>query len=248
MNDINKTFKVISNARIAAKTWRMVLEGDTSDLWAAGQFVNVALPGKFLRRPISVCDYDECTLTLLYDVVGSGTEQMSRYEEGDTFEILMGLGNGFSEVSPGSRPLLVGGGIGVAPLYNLAKKLISNGVTPSVVLGFNSECDVCLADEFETLGCAVFVSTADGSRGVKGFVTDAIRECDIDFDYYYACGPMPMLKALGTTIDIPGELSMESRMGCGFGACMCCSIQLKSGAARICVEGPVFKTSEIIWK
>lgn len=241
-------YKVRANSKVAAKTFRMVLEGDTQYFTAPGQFVNIAITGKFLRRPISVCDYDDDSFTLLYDVVGSGTEIMSHAQPGDTFDILTGLGNGFDLNEECCHPLLIGGGIGVAPLFRLAKDLMAKGVMPDVALGFNSAQDVSLADEFAALGLRTEVSTADGSMGVKGFVTQLPLLADTPHDYYYACGPMPMLRAVGTMMQCRGELSLEERMGCGFGACVCCSVETKGGAKRVCKEGPVFKSDELIWK
>lgn len=241
-------YKVVSNVRLSAKTMRMVLEGDTQYITCAGQFVNVAVEGKFLRRPISVCDYDEKTITLLYDVVGEGTKAMSLMEEGTVLDLLTGLGNGFSEDEPTRHPVLLGGGIGCAPLYNLAKKLIARGVEPIVILGFNSEADVVAEDMFRELGIATYVATVDGSCGTKGFVTDVIREESVQGDYFYACGPMPMLRAVCNGLEWSGEVSLDERMACGFGVCMCCSIETKSGVKRICKEGPVFRKEDLIWK
>lgn len=241
-------YKVVSNQRLTAKTMKMVLEGDTQYITCAGQFVNVAVEGKFLRRPISVCDYDEKTITLLYDVVGEGTKAMSQMEEGAMLDLLTGLGNGFSENEPMEKPILLGGGIGCAPLYNLAKKLIARGLQPVVVLGFNGEKDVVAADMFEALGVRTYVATVDGSCGTKGFVTDVLREKEVQGDYFYACGPMPMLRAVCGGLDMAGEVSLDERMACGFGVCMCCSIETKSGTKRICKEGPVFRKEDLIWK
>ena len=241
-------YKVVSNVKLSAKTMMMVLEGDTQYITRAGQFVNVAVEGKFLRRPISVCDYDEKTITLLYDVVGEGTKAMSLMREGTVLDLLTGLGNGFSEDEPTKHPVLLGGGIGCAPLYNLAKKLIVRGVEPVVVLGFNSEADVVADDMFRELGIATYVATVDGSCGTKGFVTDVIREENLQGDYFYACGPMPMLRAVCGSLEWSGEVSLDERMACGFGVCMCCSIETKSGVKRICKEGPVFRKEDLIWK
>ncbi|MBQ4448774.1 MAG: dihydroorotate dehydrogenase electron transfer subunit [Clostridia bacterium] len=209
-----------------------------------GQFVEIALPGRFLRRPISVCGARGGELTLIYKVVGHGTEQMSALEEGARLDVLTGLGSGYRIERAGNAPLLVGGGVGVPPLYGLAKELINKGKTVSVVLGFNTADEIFYEDEFRALGCAVTVTTADGSYGVSGFVTDALPE---NASYFYACGPLPMLKALCKKTDIPGEVSLEERMGCGFGACMGCSVMTASGAKRVCREGPVFKKEELIW-
>lgn len=241
-------YKVVSNEQLTAKSWLMVLEGDTQYVTRAGEFVNIALEGKFLRRPISVCDYDERTITLLYDVVGEGTKTMSLMKEGAELDLLTGLGNGFSEERECKRPALLGGGVGCAPLYNLAKKFLARGVKPVVILGFNSEKDVVSADMFEAIGAELYIATVDGSMGTKGFVTDVIREQGLECDYFYACGPMPMLKALCRGVEWPGEVSLDERMACGFGVCMCCSVETKSGNKRICKEGPVFDKEDLIWK
>ncbi len=240
-------YKILENHPLTATVWRMVLAGDTQWITASGQFVNIALDGHYLRRPISVCDYDAETLTLVYKVVGEGTAQMSRMTAGMTLDLLTGLGNGFSTAVASQSPLLVGGGVGVPPLYNLARKLLAEGKRVRVVLGFNTASEVFYAEEFRTLGCEVYVATADGSAGVKGFVTTAIAGCKIDFDYFYACGPMPMLKALCDNVSQDGQLSFEERMGCGFGGCMGCSCKTKYGNKRICKEGPVLLKEEIIW-
>ena len=227
--------------------WRMTLAGDTQWIAAPGQFVNIALEGRYLRRPISVCDFDDRSITLIYKVVGGGTEQMSRMQAGEELDLLTGLGNGFSTKNDARRPLLVGGGVGVPPLYNLAKRLLAEGKPVQVVLGFNTAAEVFYEEEFRALGCEVTVSTVDGSRGVEGFVTTAIAERGLDFDYFYACGPLPMLHALYNATDRDGQLSFEERMGCGFGACMGCSCKTKYGNKRICKEGPVLEKGEIIW-
>lgn len=243
-----RNFRIASNERIAAKTYRMVLEGDTSDFTAPGQFANVAIEGKFLRRPISVCDYSEGSLTLLYDVVGEGTLQMSGMKSGTVLNLLTGLGNGFDTEAKTQRPVLVGGGIGVAPLLNLAKSLRRAGKEPEIILGFNTAADVVLEKEFMDMGFSTVVTTADGSYGLKGFVTDAPGWEEGAYDYFYACGPMPMLRALCGIPVITGELSLDERMACGFGVCMCCSLETRDGAKRICKDGPVFKKEELIWK
>lgn len=240
-------YTVKSNERLADSVYRMVVEGDTSHITAPGQFVNIELKGKFLRRPISVCDYDEGAITLIYKVVGSGTDQMKCMAAGEELDMLTGLGNGFSVEESSRRPLLVGGGVGVPPLYNLAKTLLAAGKKVTVVAGFNKVSEVFYEEEFKALGAEVFVATADGSRGVKGFVTDAIRDNGIEHDYIYACGPAPMLKALGEQFPGPGQFSFEERMGCGFGGCMGCTCKTKYGYKRICKEGPVLATDEIIW-
>ncbi len=243
----NAIYTVLSNEPLTGSVWRMILGGDTQWITAPGQFVNIALEGRYLRRPISVCDYDERTITLIYKVVGDGTAQMSRMAPGVRIDLLTGLGNGFSTDADTRRPLLVGGGVGVPPLYNLARRLLAEGREVQVVLGFNTAAEVFYADEFRALGCDVTVATADGSAGVAGFVTTAIAARGLDFDYFYACGPLPMLRALCQAVEQPGELSFEERMGCGFGACMGCSCRTLTGDKRICKEGPVLKKEEIIW-
>lgn len=240
-------YRVVTNEPLTPDVWRMVLAGDTQWITRPGQFVNIELEGLYLRRPISICDWDDDTITIIYKVVGRGTEQMSRMVSGQELDVLTGLGNGFDADVNCTQPLLVGGGVGVPPLYRLAKELIARGRKVSVVLGFNTAKELFYADEFRALGADVYVSTADGSVGTKGFVTDAIRENNIDFDFFYSCGPLPMLKALCDNTQVSGELSFEERMGCGFGACMGCSCKTLTGNKRICKEGPVMKREEIIW-
>ena len=243
MNQVIFTIK--SQKKIAEDVMLAVLSGDTSDIKASGQFVNIKLDGFFLRRPISVCDYDEETLTLIYKIVGEGTAEMSRYKEGTKLDVLTGLGNGYDLSMSGEYPLLIGGGVGVPPMYNLCKKLINEGKKPTVILGFNSKKDVFFEDEFNALGATTFVTTVDGSYGIKGFVTDAMG--DIDYTYFYTCGPEPMLKAVYNVSKTSGQFSFEERMGCGFGACMGCSCKTKYGNKRICKDGPVLTKEEIIW-
>ncbi|MBQ8600120.1 MAG: dihydroorotate dehydrogenase electron transfer subunit [Clostridia bacterium] len=238
-------FTVKENTRLTDTVLRMVLAGDTSAITATGQFVNVLLEGKYLRRPISVCDWAEGELTLIYKVVGGGTEQMSKMQAGEELDILSGLGNGYNTAKCGERPLLIGGGVGVPPLYALCKKLIAEGKDPHVILGFNTAQEVFLKQDFEALGVKVTVATADGSMGVKGFVTDAMKE--LDYDYFFTCGPEPMFKAIEKIAKTSGQYSFEERMGCGFGACMGCSCKTKYGNKRICKEGPVMEREEIIW-
>ena len=240
-------YKVVANEPLTPDVWRMVLAGDTQWITRPGQFVNIELEGLYLRRPISISDWSEDTITIIYKVVGRGTEQMSRMATGQELDVLTGLGNGFDADVECQQPLLVGGGVGVPPLYRLAKELIARGRKVSVVLGFNTAKEVFYAEEFRLLGADVYVSTADGSVGTKGFVTDAIRENGVDFDVFYSCGPLPMLKALCDCTDVKGELSFEERMGCGFGACMGCSCKTLAGNKRICKDGPVMKREEIIW-
>ena len=239
-------FKIISNTPIANDVLKMVLEGDTSDITASGQFVNIKIDGLFLRRPISVCDVDDKRLTLIYKVVGKGTEAMRDMKSGETLDVLTGLGNGYDLSVSGEKPLLLGGGVGVPPLYNLAKKLIAEGKEVTVILGFNSKVDVFYENEFAALGAKVLVTTADGSYGIKGFVTDAVK--DLDYTYFYTCGPEPMLKAVYKTLTTSGQFSFEERMGCGFGACMGCSCKTITGNKRICKEGPVLIKEDIIWE
>lgn len=236
-------YKILSNEKIAKDIYKMILEGDTQYITASGQFINIKLEGKFLRRPISVCDYDENTITIIYKVVGEGTEMMSRLPVGETLDVLTGLGNGY-DISNGTKPLLIGGGVGVPPMYNLCKKLIAAGQEPTVILGFNTKEEVFYEDEFRALGADVRVATVDGSYGIKGFVTDAFPD---EYDYFYTCGPMPMFKAIEAKAVTSGQYSFEERMGCGFGACMGCSCKTKYGNKRICKDGPVLVREEIIW-
>ena len=239
-------FEIIENTQLTKTVFRMRLKGDTSDVTASGQFVNIKIDGLFLRRPISVCDCENDTLTLVYKVVGHGTEIMSRMPLGEKLDILTGLGNGYDLSLSGDKPLLVGGGVGVPPLYMLAKKLIAEGKRVSVVLGFNTQDEIFYEDEFRKLGAEVLVATVDGSAGVRGFVTDAMK--DVDYTYFYTCGPEPMLKALYRATKTSGQFSFEERMGCGFGACMGCSCKTITGNKRICKEGPVLVKEDIIWE
>ena len=243
----NAIYTILKNEPLTPLVWRMVLEGDTQWMTRPGQFVNIALAGKFLRRPISVSDYDEQTITLIYKIVGEGTKQMSGMHAGEKLDLLTGLGNGFDTSKATDKCLLVGGGVGVPPLYNLAKKLLAEGRQVIVILGFNTASELFYEKEFKALGCEVVVTTVDGSKGVKGFVTTAIEELKIDFGYFYTCGPLPMLKALYDHTEQDGQLSFEERMGCGFGACMGCSCKTKYGNKRICVDGPVLDKKEVIW-
>ena len=237
-------FKILTNTKIAKDVYKMTLSGDTSKITVPGQFVNVLLKDKFLRRPISVCDCEDNKLTLIYKTVGEGTEIMSELPVGEELDILTGLGNGY-DISVSTKPLLIGGGVGVPPLYFLAKKLLESGQKPVVILGFNTKEEVFLEEEFKALGCEIVVTTVDGSYGVKGFVTDAID--GIDYDYFYTCGPMPMFRAIENTVKTSGQYSFEDRMGFGFGACMGCSHKTKDGYKRICKDGPVLKREEIVW-
>ena len=239
-------FTIISNEALTDSVYKMVLSGDTSAITASGQFVNIQLAGKFLRRPISVCDYDSQTLTIVYKVVGKGTEQMSAMKSAEKLDILTGLGNGYDLSLSGDKPVLLGGGVGVPPMYNLAKKLIALGKDVTVILGFNTKSEVFYEEEFKALGCNVIVATADGSHGVKGFATTPLAE--LNYTYFYTCGPEPMLKAVYKATSTSGQLSFEERMGCGFGACMGCSCKTLTGYKRICKEGPVMKKEEILWE
>lgn len=248
MKNIAHKLSVIDNRVLTPKTRVMVLAGAEGIITTPGQFVNLAVEGKFLRRPISVCGVEGDRLTLLYDVVGEGTAEMARWKPGYEADVLAPLGNGFDVSRSGDAPLLLGGGIGIAPLYQLARELMKRGVRPTVILGFNTVADVAWLEEFRQTGADVFVATVDGSMGTKGFVTD-VAECrDTRHGYFYACGPLSMLRALCASLTIPGELSLEARMACGFGVCMCCSLETADGAKRICKDGPVFRKEELIWK
>ena len=238
---------VTKNEALTPLIYEMHLAGDVSGVTRAGQFVEIALDGLYLRRPISVCNYEEGELTLIYKIVGKGTDLMSQMAEGTQLDVLTGLGNGFNIDHECKKPLLVGGGVGVPPLYRLTRDLIAQGKEVTVVLGFNTESEIFYAEKFEEAGAKVIIATADGSVGIKGFVTTAIAESGVEADYFYSCGPLPMLKALCQSLEIDGEVSLEERMGCGFGICMGCSIQTTKGAKRVCKEGPVFKREEVIW-
>ncbi len=238
-------YKIVSNKPLTKDVFEMILSGDTSAITAPGQFINIKLDGFYLRRPISICDYDNNTVTILYKVVGGGTEAMSRLESGAELDILCGLGNGFDVSKSGEKPVLIGGGVGVPPLYNLCKKLIESGKKVTVILGFNTASEIFYKEKFESLGAEVYVSTVDGSSGVKGFVTDVLK--DIEYDYFFTCGPMPMFRAIEKIASSSGQYSFEERMGCGFGACMGCSCKTKYGNKRICRDGPVLEREEIIW-
>ncbi len=239
-------YQVKTNERIAKDVFRMTLAGDTTALTAAGQFINIRIAGEFLRRPISVCDWDESGLTIIYKVVGKGTEIMSRMTAGTVLDTLSGLGNGFDIQKSTDAPLLIGGGVGVPPMYGLCKRLIAAGKQVQVILGFNSAEDVFCQKEFEALGAKVYVTTADGSIGTKGFVTDVMN--GLQYSYFYTCGPEPMFRAIERIAKTGGQYSFEERMGCGFGACMGCSCKTLYGNKRICVDGPVLEREEIIWE
>ena len=246
-------FKILTNQQLAKDVYRMTLTGDTCGI-RPGQFVNIKLDGLYLRRPISVCDCVGCVLTLIYKVVGKGTELMSKMTQCEELDVLTGLGNGYDLTKSGETPLLIGGGVGVPPLYMLCRKLVEEGKRPTVVLGFNKAEEVFYPNEFAALGAEVKVATVDGSVGVKGFVTDAIAALSDEgkkFSYFYTCGPEPMLKAVynSPVLDgVEGEFSFEERMGCGFGACMGCSCKTVTGYKRICKDGPVLEKKEILWK
>ena len=237
-------FKIKENKKIAKNVFEIKLEGNTDAITKSGQFVNIQLDGLYLRRPISVCDYSKNSLTLVYKVVGKGTEQLSKMEKGD-LDVLVGLGNGYDTELSGKEPVLIGGGVGVPPLFNLCKKLSEEGKKPSVILGFNTKDEIFYEEEFKKLGVNVYVTTVNGEYGIKGFVTDALK--NINYTYFYTCGPEPMLKAVYNSTTTSGQLSFEERMGCGFGACMGCTCKTKYGNKRICKDGPVLVKEEIIW-
>ena len=239
-------FTIVENFPLTDSVCKMILKGDTSDITASGQFVNIKLDGLFLRRPISVCDSVDGELTIIYKVVGKGTEQMKNMKAGETLDVLTGLGNGYDLAPAGDKPLLIGGGVGVPPMYMLAKQLIKAGKEVSVILGFNTKSEIFGEEDFRALGASVAVTTVDGSYGIKGFVTDAMK--DRDYSYFYTCGPEPMLKAIYNTSKTSGQFSFEERMGCGFGACMGCSCKTLYGNKRICKDGPVLVKEEIIWE
>ncbi len=237
------TFQVLANRPLTDAVYRMELQGDTTAITRPGQFVNLHIDGCYLRRPISVCDWDGQTLTLIYKVVGEGTRRMAQARKGDTFDLLTGLGNGYT--LRGNAPLLLGGGVGIPPLYGLAKRLRAAGKPVTAVLGFNTASEIFLRDEFSALGCRVLVTTADGSAGIPGFVTDALA--GLSYDTFYTCGPEPMLRAVYAATVTGGQFSFEERMGCGFGACMGCSCKTVTGYKRICKDGPVLEKEEILW-
>ncbi len=240
-----KILTITENVKIADKTYRMVLSGISCGDVAPGQFVNIKLDGFYLRRPISVCDFFDDKLVIIYKVVGEGTLAMSEMKAGVELDVLLGLGNGYNLDCAGDMPLLIGGGAGVPPMFALAKALIAKGKHPTVICGFNTKSEVFFEDEFVNLGIKTIIATVDGSYGIKGFVTDAMSE--LQYTYFYTCGPEPMLKAVYNTSKSDGEFSFEERMGCGFGACMGCSCKTKYGNKRICKDGPVLKKEEIIW-
>ena len=238
-------FEIKKNVALTKDVYMMILSGDTSDITVPGQFINIEIDGLYLRRPISVYDYDEKTVTIVYKTVGVGTEAMCEMREGTKLDILTGLGNGYNTEKSGDTPLLIGGGVGIPPLYNLCKVLLKEGKAPTVILGFNTKDEIFLEDEFKKLGVKVIVTTVDGSYGAKGFVTDAMQ--DLSYSYFFTCGPMPMFLAIEKVASTSGQYSFEERMGCGFGACMGCSCKTKYGNKRICKDGPVLEREEIIW-
>ncbi|MBR6823769.1 MAG: dihydroorotate dehydrogenase electron transfer subunit [Firmicutes bacterium] len=238
-------YTIGENTRIAKDVYKMRLLGDSSACSQPGQFLNIQLPEKYLRRPISVCDWDAEGITIIYKILGNGTEMMSGFAASEQLDVLTGLGNGYDMSKSGDRPLLIGGGVGVPPLYGLCRRLVEQGKQPTVILGFNTADEIFYADEFRALGVEVRIATVDGSVGIKGFVTDAMA--GLDYTYFYTCGPLPMFKAIEKTVTTSGQYSLEERMGCGFGACMGCSIKTRSGNKRVCKEGPVFEREDIIW-
>ena len=245
---MKKSLFTLEHARqLTEDTYELVLSGDTSAITAPGQFVNIELPGKFLRRPISICNWTKDALMLLVKVVGAGTKDLVRCVPGTELDVLSGLGNGFDMSLAGERPVLVGGGIGIAPLYGLAQRLLEQGKTPTVVLGFRTGKDAFYLEEFASLGCQLLIATEDGSLGVKGFVTDSLSKLP-DCDYVFTCGPLPMLKAVHSLPQLKGgQFSFEARMGCGFGACMGCTVPTKGGYKRVCKDGPILYKEEIVW-
>jgi len=238
-------FAILDNRPLTANVYRMILAGDTGAIAKPGQFVNIKIEGQYLRRPISVCDWEIGILTLIYKVVGEGTAKMAAMEAGETLDLLVGLGNGYDTSKSGDTPLLLGGGVGVPPMYGLCKRLLDEGKKVTVVLGFNTKDEVFYENHFRRLGCEVIVATADGSHGEKGFVTDVMK--NLSYSYFYTCGPMPMFRAIEATAVTSGQYSFEERMGCGFGACMGCSCETKYGNKRICRDGPVLEREEIVW-
>ena len=238
-------FQITENTPLTSNVYRMRLNGDVSEITVPGQFINIKLDGNYLRRPISVCDVDTDGVTIIYKVVGKGTKQMSRMTDGE-LDVLTGLGNGYDISMAGDKPLLIGGGVGVPPMYLLAKELTKQGKDVQVILGFNTKDEIFYEQEFAHLGAKVTVTTVDGSYGVKGFVTDAMA--DMAYSYFYTCGPEPMLKAIYRASTTDGQFSFEERMGCGFGACMGCSCKTVTGYKRICKDGPVLTKGEILWE
>ena len=240
-------FTIVSNPVVADKTYRLELGCSQDIAIKPGQFVNIAIDGKYLRRPISVSDATNRSLLLYYKVVGEGTKLMSEMNPGQQLEILTELGTGFDSAKCRNSALLVGGGLGTAPLYMLCKELLSQGKKVTVVLGFNKASEVILEEEYKALGAELLIATMDGSVGVKGFTTDAINQYNPEFDFFYTCGPMPMMRALCAALPTSGEASLEERMGCGAGYCYGCTIQTTKGPKRVCADGPVFDKEDLIW-
>lgn len=238
-------YELIDIYKISKDVYKLSVIGDTSEIQRPGQFINIKIDGLYLRRPISVCDLYEDVITVIFKVIGKGTEKLSKFGKGKKLDILTGLGNGYDISKAGDKPLLIGGGVGSPPLYLLAKELISLNKDVTVILGFNTKDEVYLEEDFKRLGCKVYVTTVDGSYGIKGYVTEAIKD---KYSYFYTCGPEPMLKAVYKATDIPGQFSFEERMGCGFGACMGCSCKTITGYKRICKDGPVLEKEEILWE
>ena len=234
-----------SNEPLTDLVWKMVVDADTGAITAPGQFVNLQIDGLYLRRPISICDWDENSITLIYKIVGEGTEKMSKMLPGTKLDVLVGLGNGYNTAKSGDAPLLIGGGVGIPPMYGLCRKLLAEGKPVTVILGFNTASEIFYEKEFQDLGATVLVTTVDGSHGIKGFVTNAMEQ--VDYSYFFTCGPMPMFRAIEAVAKTSGQYSFEERMGCGFGACMGCSCKTKYGNKRICKDGPVLEKEEIIW-
>jgi len=238
-------FTISENKRLTDRVFRLRLDGDTGAMERPGQFIDIKIEGFFLRRPLSVCDYDKSGISVLYETVGGGTEKLSTLPVGTELNVLTGLGNGFELSKAGSRPLLVGGGTGASPMYCTARALVSGGIIPTVILGFARSEDILLEDEFRALGCNTIITTEDGSRGIKGYVTDALPE---QYSFVYSCGPDAMMRALWEKTKSSGEYSFAARMGCGFGACMGCTMKTASGFKRVCKDGPVFTREEILWE
>ena len=238
-------FCITENTPLTNNVYKMCLEGDTTEITAPGQFINIKLDSLFLRRPISVFDRNDTTITIIYKVVGTGTEKMSQMSVGETLDVLTGLGNGYNTSLCKNHAVLLGGGVGVPPLYMLAKTLINEGKKVTAILGFNTKDEVFAEQSFKELGVETIVTTVDGSYGTKGFVTNALPQ---DYDYFFTCGPEPMLKAVYKSTKTSGQYSFEERMGCGFGACMGCSCKTITGYKRICKDGPVLEKEEILWE
>ncbi|MCQ2087566.1 MAG: dihydroorotate dehydrogenase electron transfer subunit [Bacilli bacterium] len=238
-------YKVLSNIPLTSNVFKMVIESEEPVNVSCGQFINIKLEGLYLRRPISICDFSSNTITIIYKVVGTGTEALSKVKEGEDLDCLIGLGTGYVTTYTENNALVLGGGVGIPPLYGLCKKLVEEGKKVRVVLGFNTKEEIFFEEEFKKLGVETVVTTVDGSYGVKGFVTDAM---EFDYDYFYTCGPLPMLKSVYNKTTTSGQFSFEERMGCGFGACMGCSQKTTTGYKRVCKEGPVFYKEEIVWE